>query len=167
MYPARRLSCYPVDEHVLTYIRLDAQTTGKDKIFDGFRAYIDKSGKVHGKTFHLTMTYFWVQMVHLGIARGLNDSESTAARETAKRNAHSLKAAADESDAEWVLAKEEKVQDPNSADENGFARFLMLNPFLVDGQLWADYYSTEVLMSPQAKEGLQFPDLKKLPDALH
>ncbi|KAM7206123.1 P-loop containing nucleoside triphosphate hydrolase protein [Naviculisporaceae sp. PSN 640] len=135
---------------------------GKDKIFDGFRDYIDKSAKVHGKTFHLTMTYFWVQMVHLGIARNLHGSDADATREKDQRNAHSLTDTSGEDPEEW-----EEVKNPNSADENSFGRFLMLNPFLVDGQLWADYYSKEVLMSPPAKEGLLFPDVKKLPDVLY
>jgi hypothetical protein len=47
-----------------------------------------------------------------------------------------------------------------------FAHFLAVNPYLVDGQLWADYYSKELLMSPEAKQGVQFPDIKKLPDVL-
>ena len=51
-------------------------------------------------------------------------------------------------------------------DTSDFARFLMVNPYLVDGQLWADYYSKEVLMSTQAKQGLVFPDVKNLPDVL-
>ncbi|KAK4158696.1 P-loop containing nucleoside triphosphate hydrolase protein [Cladorrhinum sp. PSN259] len=48
----------------LAYILLlkYGRTEGKDKIFDGFKTYIEKNGKgVHGgKSFHLTMTYFWV-----------------------------------------------------------------------------------------------------------
>ncbi|KAK5658175.1 hypothetical protein OQA88_2148 [Cercophora sp. LCS_1] len=120
---------------------------GKDKIFDGFKDYIDNSGKVHGKSFHTTMTYFWVQMVHLGIA-GMESN-------TKKGESHTLKPA----------GVDEK-QDANPGLVDDFARFLMVNPFLADGQLWADYYSKEVLMSKEAKEGVRFPDIKKLPDVL-
>ncbi|KAK4443527.1 ADP-ribosylation factor family-domain-containing protein [Podospora aff. communis PSN243] len=128
----------------LAYILLlkHGRRIGKDKIFDGFKSYIDKSGKVHGKSFHMTMTYFWVQMVHLGLA-GMQD-----------RNSHTLKADSKEED------------DSGSLLEDDFAHFLAVNPYLVDGQLWADYYSKELLMSPEAKQGVQFPDIKKLPDVL-
>ncbi|KAJ4349618.1 uncharacterized protein N0V89_008234 [Didymosphaeria variabile] len=113
---------------------------GKDKIFEGFKLYIDKSGKIHGKSFHMTMTYFWVQMVHLGIASmGVNV------------DLHTLKAEGTE-------------KDPRLDD---FRRFLMVNQYLVDGQLWADYYSKEHLMSSEAKEGVVFPDIKGLPDVLY
>lgn len=88
----------------------------------------------------MTMTYFWVQMVHLGIASMGVDVDS-----------HTLKA-------------EGQGQDDLVKD---FARFLMVNPYLVDGQLWADYYSKELLMSADAKEGVQFPDIKGLPDVLY
>ncbi|KAK0612191.1 P-loop containing nucleoside triphosphate hydrolase protein [Immersiella caudata] len=131
----------------LAYILLlkYGRRVGKDKIFDGFKDYIDKSGKVHGKSFHMTMTYFWVQMVHLGVAgmQGLLES-------------HTLQAAD---------ANEE--EDPNPSPLDDFAHFLAVNSYLVDGQLWADYYSKEVLMSPEAKQGVQFPDIKKLPDVLY
>ncbi|KAL1610477.1 hypothetical protein SLS60_002145 [Paraconiothyrium brasiliense] len=113
---------------------------GKDKIFEGFKQYIDKSGKIHGKSFHMTMTYFWVQMVHLGIASMGVDVDS-----------HTLKA-------------EGMEEDPRLYD---FGRFLMVNQYLVDGQLWADYYSKDLLMSSEAKKGVVFPDIKGLPDVLY
>lgn len=91
------------------------------------------------------MTYFWVQMVHLGIASM-----------SAVRESHTLKAAD---------GGDKKDAIPGLADD--FARFLMVNPYLVDGQLWADYYSKEVLMSSEAKQGVKFPDIKKLPDVLY
>jgi hypothetical protein len=136
----------------LAYILLlkHGRRQGKDKIFEGFKVYIDKSGKVLGKSFHVTMTYFWVQMVHLGIA-GM----------TSGRGSHTLKAE----------DGEKKQDDANdgipSLGVDDFARFLVVNPYLVDGQLWADYYSKEVLMSKEAREGVRVPDIKKLPDVLN
>lgn len=88
------------------------------------------------------MTYFWVQMVHLGIA--------CMDVHTRPGNAHSLKT--DVGD-----------QVPRLDD---FLAFLTVNQYLVDWQLWADYYSKEVLMSKEAKEGVVFPDVKGLPDVV-
>ncbi|KAK4207851.1 ADP-ribosylation factor family-domain-containing protein, partial [Rhypophila decipiens] len=129
---------------------------GKDKIFAGFKEYIEHNGKgVHGgKSFHLTMTYFWVQMVHLGIARGTGNTVNVDGQ-AAARDSHSL----------CPVKATGEDQDPGTS-VGDFARFLMLNPFLVDGLLWQDYYSKEVLMSQEAKEGFVLPDIKKLPDVL-
>ena len=90
------------------------------------------------------MTYFWVQMVHLGIT-GMHE-----------RDSHTLKPA---------NANDEQDTDPRVLED--FAHFLTVNAYLVDGQLWADYYSKELLMSAEAKQGVWFPDIKKLPDVLY
>ena len=36
-------------------------------IFDGIRDYIANSKQTTGRTFHVTMTYFWIQIVHFGM----------------------------------------------------------------------------------------------------
>lgn len=41
---------------------------GKNRIFDGIRNFIEHSDLARGKTFHLTLTYFWIQMMHLAVA---------------------------------------------------------------------------------------------------
>jgi hypothetical protein len=41
---------------------------GKDILFDGIRAYIAHSPQATGRSFHVTMTYFWIQLVHYAIA---------------------------------------------------------------------------------------------------
>nr|GAT52009.1 ADP-ribosylation factor [Mycena chlorophos] len=54
---------------------------GKDRLFSGLESYIARAprSQTNGRTFHLTMTYFWLQLVHFGIqstppqARGLDD----------------------------------------------------------------------------------------------
>ena len=74
------------------------------------------------------MTYFWIQIVHLGI-----------------RNTPAL-------------------SDSTKPSLNEFARFLLVNPHVVDGNLWSDFYSRDVLMSPEAKIAMVLPDKKALPN---
>jgi len=45
----------------------DDDGVGKDLIFQGLQDYIAKSKNTNVRGFHFTMTYFWLQMVHLGI----------------------------------------------------------------------------------------------------
>ncbi|ESK88750.1 arf-like gtpase atypical [Moniliophthora roreri MCA 2997] len=93
---------------------------GKDMIFSGISKYISESSQTRGRTFHVTMTYFWVQMVHFGI-RSMGEADS-------------------------------------------FERFLLLNPYVMNTNLWADYYSRDVMMSPKGKESMVLPDKKPLPN---
>lgn len=74
------------------------------------------------------MTYFWIQIVHLGIQNTPSNSDATQS----------------------VL--------------NEFARFLLVNPHVVDGNLWSDFYSKDVLMSLEAKTAMVLPDKKPLPN---
>ncbi|KAJ3485155.1 hypothetical protein NLJ89_g11923 [Agrocybe chaxingu] len=104
---------------------------GKDIIFKGLEEYIKNSTQTRGRTFHVSMTYFWIQIVHFGIS---NIPPSTTSSSGAL---------------------------PNSDDD--FAHFLLINPHVVDGNFWADYYTKEVLMSPKAKEEMMLPDKKPLP----
>ncbi|KAF9003111.1 Arf-domain-containing protein [Hymenopellis radicata] len=46
---------------------------GKNMIFDGIERFIAQSPLSNGHKFHVTMTYFWIQVVHLGI-RNLPDA---------------------------------------------------------------------------------------------
>ncbi|KAF7427844.1 hypothetical protein PC9H_007060 [Pleurotus ostreatus] len=114
---------------------------GKDLIFNGIERYIKESGQAGGRTFHLTMTYLWIQLVHFGI-------QNTTA---------SLPSSAPPSD-------ESPNPLPPSADN--FARFLLLNSYVVDGNIWSNYYSKDVIMTPAAKAGLVLPDKKPLPSIL-
>ncbi|KAF7303692.1 ADP-ribosylation factor [Mycena indigotica] len=97
---------------------------GKDLLFSGIQDYITRAprSQTNGRTFHVTMTYLWIQLVHFGM-------QST----------------------------------PPSDKPGAFLRFLLVNPYVVDGGLWRDYYSKDIMMSPQAKEGMVLPDLKPLP----
>jgi len=60
------------------------------------------------------------------------------------------------------VSEEKKVEASSSLAD--FSAFLMFNPYVVDGNLWADYYSKEVLMSPGAKTEVVLPDKKPLPN---
>lgn len=66
----------------------------------------------------------------------------------------------------------DKVKAPASQDGSStaedvladdFAHFLLLNPYVADGNLWASYYSKDVMMSPKARAELVLPDVKPLP----
>lgn len=100
-------------------------------IFDGLEKYIKTSPQTTGRTFHITMTYFWIQIVHFGM-------------------------------------QSMPVEDApvNSQENEDFCRFLLLNPYVVDGNLWADYYSKDVIMTPKAKESMALPDKKPLPNVI-
>ncbi|KAJ7768521.1 ADP-ribosylation factor [Mycena metata] len=115
---------------------------GKDKIFQGIEKYIASSSQTRGRTFHVTMTYFWIQIVHFGI-----------------RSTPPLI----HSDADSDLGA--RISEPEeSIEHDDFPRFLLLNPFVAEGNLWADYYSKGVMMSVEAKGGMVLPDIKPLPN---
>ncbi|CAE6456350.1 unnamed protein product [Rhizoctonia solani] len=101
---------------------------GKTMIFDGIEKYIKTSTQTTGRTFHITMTYFWIQIVHFGMQN----------------------------------MPTEDVQATYGGNEN-FCRFLLLNPYVADGNLWADYYSKDVIMTPNAKVNMVLPDKQPLP----
>jgi hypothetical protein len=87
------------------------------------------------------MTYFWIQIVHFGI-----------------RNMPALPNNAPTTSTDPSSAL------PQSASPDNFADFLLLNPHVADGNLWADYYTKAVMMSPQAKSEMVLPDKKPLPN---
>ncbi|KAF5331379.1 hypothetical protein D9611_011916 [Ephemerocybe angulata] len=49
---------------------------------------------------------------------------------------------------------------PTSED---FFRFLLVNPHVVDGGLWSEYYTKEMIMNAEAKAEMVLPDKKPLP----
>ncbi|CAE6479143.1 unnamed protein product [Rhizoctonia solani] len=112
-----------------TILHTHCRQKGKTMIFDGIEKYIKTSTRTTGKTFHVTMTYFWIQIVHFGM-----QSMPT-----------------------------EEMQINYGANED-FCRFLLLNPYVTDGNLWEDYYSKNVIMTPNAKENMVLPDRKPLPN---
>jgi hypothetical protein len=110
---------------------------GKDMNFEGIEKYISQSSQTRGRGFHVAMTYFWVQIVYLGIV----------------------------SSAAGIPPLSLQVSESNKASsQDKFSIFLFLNPYVVDGNLWIEYYSKEVMMSPAAKEHMVLPDKKPLPN---
>ncbi|KAK7031835.1 ADP-ribosylation factor 4 [Favolaschia claudopus] len=136
-------------------LSIHGRQKGKDMIFEGLERYIANSEQTRGRTFHVTMTYFWIQMVHFGMAR--MPSLEVTSETTDTLSEYTLVAAAGDEDGEkQVSAEEESLNDR-------FVRFLFTNPHLADGNLWAEYYSKDVMMSPQAKATMVLPDKKPLP----
>ncbi|KAJ7260476.1 ADP-ribosylation factor family-domain-containing protein [Mycena haematopus] len=127
-------------------LTIHGRQKGKDMIFDGLEKYITHSDQTRGRTFHVTMTYFWIQMVHFGISSmGLFESNSTLETSSVKT---------------LVAAEKQTPEQENLR----FVRFLLTNPHLADGNLWAEHYSKDVIMSPGAKAGMVLPDKKALPN---
>ncbi|KAG6890443.1 hypothetical protein C0992_001636 [Termitomyces sp. T32_za158] len=123
-----------------TYGRQKGDGFCKDMVFKGIEKYINESSQARARTFHLTMTYFWIQIVHLGIRNILPSTDYTTTETTLSSS----------------------ISGMTSLDQ--FTMFLALNPYVADGNLWADSYSKEVMMSPAAKGGMVLPDKKPLPN---
>jgi hypothetical protein len=119
-------------------------------LFDGIQQYITKSKQAIGRTFHLTMTYFWIQIVHFGI-RSMPPMPSLTGE---------AKGISGDGGTSFLVGPSD------------FSQFLLINPYVADGALWSDYYSKDTIMSPKAKEEMVLPDKKPLPnlvtrDAVH
>ncbi|KAK0505322.1 ADP-ribosylation factor [Armillaria luteobubalina] len=109
---------------------------GKDMIFDGIENFIARSPIASGRTYHVTMTYFRLQLVYLGIRNMPPSSASNT------------------SDTTLVDSVEPSPED--------FIQFLLMNSHLLAGNLWTVFYSRDTMMSPEAKAGVVFPDKKPL-----
>ncbi|CAE6435243.1 unnamed protein product [Rhizoctonia solani] len=114
-----------------TILHTYGRQKGKTMIFDGIEKYIRTSVQTTGRTFHVTMTYFWIQIVHFGMQS----------------------------------MPVEDVQVNYEANDD-FCRFLLLNPYVADGTLWEDYYSKDLMMTPNAKENMVLPDRVPLPSLI-
>ncbi|KAF9444491.1 P-loop containing nucleoside triphosphate hydrolase protein [Macrolepiota fuliginosa MF-IS2] len=112
-------------------LKIHGRQKGKDMIFKGIQKYIAESKGLQttGRTYHTTMTYFWIQIVHFGIQNTVPSG----------------------------------TDNGSEGLDDEFARFLIVNPYMADGQLWLDYYSKDVIMSSEAKTSMVFPDKKPLP----
>ncbi|PBK95277.1 hypothetical protein ARMGADRAFT_1163892 [Armillaria gallica] len=111
---------------------------GKDMIFDGIENFIARSPIASGRTYHVTMTYFWIQLVHLGIR---NTPPSGASN-----------------------ASEIMLVDSVEPSPEDFIRFLLMNTHLLVGNLWTAFYSKDAMTSPEAKADVILPDKKPLPN---
>lgn len=90
------------------------------------------------------MSYFWIQIVHFGIRNVPASPEPPAPNDTLSTDTTECKA--------------------TSPGPNDFARFLLINPHVADGNLWSDYYTREIIMTPAAKAEMVLPDKKPLPN---
>jgi len=113
-------------------------------VFKGLEQYIAVSPLTKGRSFHFTMTYFWIQIVHFGIRNMPPPTSSNV-------------------NVESIPPPAEPKLSPSLDD---FTRFLLVNPYVIDGNLWADYYTKDVLMSPKAKGEMVLPDKKPLPNLI-
>ncbi|KAJ3969308.1 ADP-ribosylation factor [Lentinula raphanica] len=150
---------------------------GKDMIFDGIEKYIRTSSQTRGRTFHVTMTYFWIQIVHFGICNVSSSSSLDAGQpewkkeldgesQDSTRRSSSTNDTLTANDTSSVSDASSSVSTISPDPRNEFARFLQLNPFVVQGNLWEEYYSRDVIMSPEAKQGMVLPDKKPLPSLI-
>ena len=145
-------------------------------IFDGIRRYISESTQTRGRTYHVTMTYFWVQLVHLGIrnmppipSSVTSESVDSTAALAAEKSTDSLTTIPSSvtsglMDSTATLIDEKSTVDSPTPSPDHFARFLLLNPHVVDGNIWSDYYSKQTMMSLEAKAHMVLPDKKPLPN---
>ncbi|PPR07551.1 hypothetical protein CVT24_008747 [Panaeolus cyanescens] len=127
---------------------------GKDMLFKGLEKYIAVSPDTKGKTFHFSMTYFWIQIVHFGIRNMPPESQ----------NVIESSAASISSNLDDKTSLDSTTSVNASARLKPFSEFLLVNPHVADGNLWSEYYSKATLMSPQAKAEMVLPDKKPLPN---
>eukprot|EP01114_Cavostelium_apophysatum_P022165 TRINITY_DN7928_c1_g1_i2.p1 TRINITY_DN7928_c1_g1~~TRINITY_DN7928_c1_g1_i2.p1 ORF type:complete len:515 (-),score=123.86 TRINITY_DN7928_c1_g1_i2:1030-2574(-) len=96
---------------------------GMKKIFEGIKNFIANSGRTRN-TFHETMTYFWVHMVHYSMVATKNPT-------------------------------------------GDFLGFLVMNPGLMNGGLYLDYYTKDyILNNAEARKQVVLPDKKPLPSKI-
>ncbi|TDL29265.1 Arf-domain-containing protein [Rickenella mellea] len=167
----------------LTYLLLhvEGRQKAKETILDGFKNYIANSKETKGYSFHATMTYFWMQVVHFGIqsmSKPPRQSDSHAlGLSHAKFSSDNLSLPTIvDCDDDFILVDDDADQSTTSTlaaslEDTGvdktdldFRSFLLLNPHVADENLWVDYYSKPVIMSWLARGGFVLPDKKNLPN---
>ncbi|KAJ7348147.1 hypothetical protein DFH08DRAFT_1001758 [Mycena albidolilacea] len=140
-----------------------------------------------GTQFHFTMTYFWIQVVHFGICgmpesppQADSDSEPTSFLES-MLDSNSLFDSDSVISENWSFVEENNKEDDSTVQDDqespcpgedalhdqfdpGFLGFLRLNPHAVDEDLWMEYYSRELMMSPKARDTMALPDKGRLPN---
>ena len=150
-------------------------------IFDGIERYIANSNLTTGRSFHVTMTYFWVQIVHFAMC-SVPKPVAEQAKPSSPDSGDNRVLMASNADFEERTNPAIAVASPSqlSPDTLGseptrahhaqyredFCRFLLLNPHVVDSGLWQDYYSKDVMMSPEAKKQMVLPDRRPLPNVI-
>ncbi|KAJ6494002.1 hypothetical protein C8R47DRAFT_395228 [Mycena vitilis] len=165
---------------------------GREMILQGIQKHAAPSQPAVGPPFNVTMTYFWIQVVHFGICSmppppelgsdfgSLSYLESMLDSEPM----FDSKSVISEPGSDWSVVEDEdddsvagSVQDTEEIDnatveeedesdgepDFGFIRFLLASPFVTDEELWTEYYSKELMMGPKATTRMVLPDRKRLP----
>ena len=145
---------------------------GMDKIFHSIESFIERSPRTkrkdtsRGTTFHATMTYFWVHMVHYAMSTMqygsvTQESSSIELKSTSGDDALQKFSADETGESSSTLLKRDNDETA------GFKRFLLMNPQLVNGGLFLHYYSKKrMLMNAEARSSVLLPDLRQLPSLL-
>lgn len=63
-----------------------------------------------------------------------------------------------------ILTHKQKSSTHTWPTREEFQDVLLLSPHLMNGGLWKDYYSKDLMFTPEAKEYWRLPDLEALPD---
>jgi hypothetical protein len=169
-------------------LRTHGRREGMLRIFADIKRFIENSPRTRrgggdsssrGTTFHETMTYFWVHMVHYAMASSsialggppLPGTNAAANGETSTKTS-----AIDNTGAEGVdklggeeseEAAAETAAETAAAPLSDFKRFLLLNPQLANGGLFLHYYSKQrMLLDPEARSCVLLPDKAPLPSLL-
>lgn len=151
-------------------LTLHGRRDGMEKIFTSIESFIKRSPRTRrsdtsrGTTFHETMTYFWVHMVHYAM---------TTMQQAPARTSSSSHGPVDESKSgreSFDVKEESKSNDKEESSHliTSFKRFLLMNPQLVNGGLFLHYYSKQrMLMDAEARTSVLLPDVRPLPSVLH
>jgi len=138
---------------------------GMEKIFSSIKSFIERSPRTkrsdtsRGTTFHETMTYFWVHMVHYAMVT--MQTAATSAINTTKSEKQTLTVEC------CVQGEKESIENEEEALVLSFKKFLLMNPQLVNGGLFLHYYSKQrMLMNAEARSAVLLPDIRPLPSVV-
>jgi hypothetical protein len=147
-------------------------------VFNGIERFLRESSHANSRTFHMSLTYFWIHIVHLGIQcmtsfisasePELPATDPTATVLTTDFPSTPLRSTDDAPSLPPISTNPHpSLSDALAGDPpppTNFAAFIMLNPYVADEHLWQEYYSKGLMMSDQAKVAMVLPDKKVLPN---
>ncbi|KAJ7202028.1 ADP-ribosylation factor [Mycena pura] len=127
----------PAWDHYITIRAVYSLLTafGRHKGRDLVLQGLERGDRARGRPFNVTRTYFWIQVVHFCIC-GMPA----------------------------VPAPADISAGSSSTSLAAYLEFLLLNSFVVDEELWTEYYSREVMTSPKARARMVLPDKRRLPN---
>ncbi|KAJ7449192.1 ADP-ribosylation factor family-domain-containing protein [Mycena latifolia] len=182
---------------IYTMLTLSGRQKGRDMILQG----IEKYTAISEQPFNVTMTYFWIQVVHFCICgmppataqivsssyesvsylesmldtETLFDSESITSAPASdwsllEDDTEGSLGIDSEDDGNSIDSESEEADAVDHSDDSGepsdagFVRFLLLNPFIADEDLWIEYYSRDLMMGSKARAKMVLPDRRRLPN---